>query len=80
MAMSGFILSILSLITAIFYIIIKLIYWDSFQIGTAPMIIGIFFFGAVQAFFIGILGEYIGSIHTKLRNMPLVIEIERVNF
>ena len=80
MAMSGFILSILSLLTAIFYIIIKCIYWDSFQMGTAPIIIGIFFFGAVQAFFIGVLGEYIGSIHTKLRNMPLVIEIERVNF
>ncbi|GDX89469.1 hypothetical protein LBMAG45_13250 [Nitrospirota bacterium] len=47
--------------------------------GTAPILIGIFF-GAIQAFFIGVLGEYIGSIHTQVRNMPLVVEMERVNF
>ena len=58
----------------------KLLYWNSFQLGTAPIIIGIFFFGAIQAFFIGILGEYIGSIHTQVRKMPLVTELERVNF
>lgn len=58
----------------------KLVYWDSFQLGAAPMLIGIFFFGAIQTFFIGVLGEYVGSIHTQVRNMPLVVEIERVNF
>jgi glycosyltransferase involved in cell wall biosynthesis len=80
MAMSGFLLSFLSLLVAFIFFIAKLLYWDSFQLGTAPIVIGIFFFGAIQAFFIGILGEYIGSIHTQVRNMPLVVELERVNF
>lgn len=80
MAMSGFLLAFLSLIVALFFFVAKLIYWDSFQLGTAPILIGIFFFGAIQAFFIGVLGEYIGSIHTQVRNMPLVVELERVNF
>jgi len=80
MAMSGFLLAAISLLVAIFFFVAKLIYWDSFQLGTAPIIIGIFFFGAAQAFFIGVLGEYVGSIHTKVRNMPLVVELERVNF
>ena len=80
MAMSGFLLSLLSLIVAFLFLIAKLVYWDSFQLGVAPMLIGIFFFGAIQTFFIGVLGEYVGSIHTQVRNMPLVVEIERVNF
>lgn len=80
MAMGGFALSILSLLTAIGFLIAKLIFWNSFQLGVAPVLIGIFFFGAVQTFFIGLLGEYIGSIHTQVRNMPLVIEAERINF
>lgn len=80
MAMSGFLLAFLSLMVALFFFVAKLLFWNSFQLGTAPIIIGIFFFGAVQAFFIGVLGEYIGSIHTQVRNMPLVVELERVNF
>lgn len=80
MAMSGFLLAFLSLIVALSFLVAKLVYWDSFQLGTAPILIGIFFFGAIQAFFIGVLGEYIGSIHTQVRNMPLVVEMERVNF
>lgn len=80
MAMSGFLLSFLSLLVAFAFLIAKLFYWDSFQLGTAPMLIGIFFFGAIQTFFIGVLGEYVASIHTQVRNMPLVIEAERVNF
>lgn len=80
MAMSGFLLALLSLIVALAFLVAKLVYWDAFQLGTAPILIGIFFFGAVQAFFIGLLGEYIGSIHTQVRNMPLVVELERVNF
>ena len=79
MAMSGFLLAILSLLVAIFFLVAKLLFWDSFQLGIAPIVIGIFFFGAVQAFFIGVIGEYIGSIHTHVRNMPLVVELERVN-
>lgn len=80
MAMGGFALSFLSLIVALIFLFAKLLYWDSFKLGTAPIILGIFFFGAIQAFFIGILGEYIGSIHTQVRKMPLVTELERVNF
>ena len=78
--MSGFLLAFLSLLVAFFFLMAKIFYWDSFQLGTAPILIGIFFFGAIQAFFIGVLGEYIGSIHTQVRNMPLVVELERVNF
>lgn len=80
MAMGGFLLAFLSLMVAIGFFIAKLCFWDSFQLGTAPLLIGIFFFGAIQAFFIGMLGEYIGSIHTQVRKMPLVVELERVNF
>lgn len=80
MTMGGFLLSLLSLLVAILFLVAKLLFWNSFQMGVAPVVIGIFFFGAVQAFFIGLLGEYIGSIHTKVRNMPLVIEAERINF
>lgn len=80
MAMSGFLLSFLSLLVALIFFIAKLVYWDSFELGTAPLLIGVFFFGAIQTFFIGVLGEYIGSIHTQVRNMPLVVEMERVNF
>jgi glycosyltransferase involved in cell wall biosynthesis len=80
MAISGFFLALLSLIVAGGFLVAKLIFWDSFQLGTAPILIGVFFFGAIQAFFIGLLGEYIGSIHTQVRNLPLVTELERVNF
>jgi hypothetical protein len=80
MAIAGFLLSLLSILTALFFIIIKLIFWDQFQMGIAPIIIGMFFFGAVQTFFMGLIGEYIGSIHIQVKNFPLVFEKERVNF
>jgi polyisoprenyl-phosphate glycosyltransferase len=80
MAMSGFLLAFLSIMVALLFFVAKLLFWDSFQLGMAPILIGMFFFGAIQAFFIGVLGEYIGSIHTQVRNMPLVVELERVNF
>lgn len=80
MAMGGFLLSILSLFAAFGFLVAKLVFWNYFQLGISPILIGIFFFGAVQMFFIGLLGEYIASIHTQVRNMPLVIEAERVNF
>jgi glycosyltransferase involved in cell wall biosynthesis len=80
MTMAGFLLSFLSLLVAFGFLIAKFIFWDSFDFGVAPIVIGIFFFAAVQIFFMGLLGEYIGSIHTKIRNMPLVIESERINF
>ena len=80
MAMSGFLLAFFSLLIALFFFFAKLLNWDSFQLGTAPILIGIFFFGAIQAFFIGVLGEYIGSIHTYVQGRPIVVERERINF
>lgn len=70
----------LSFLVAIAYLVYKLLYWESFQLGLAPLIVGIFFVGAVQLVFIGLLGEYIGSIHTQILRRPLVIEKERINF
>lgn len=76
----GLVISFFSLLTAFIYLVYKLIFWDSFSVGMAPLVIGFFFFGAVQLFFIGIVGEYIGSIQTQVLKRPLVIEKERINF
>lgn len=78
--MSGLAMSALSLLMAFGYLAAKLIFWDWFTVGTAPMIISLFFFSSVQLFFLGLLGEYIGAIHTQVQKRPLVIESERVNF
>ena len=78
--MSGFLMSVLSLLVGITYLIYKLLFWQQFPAGTAPLVIGLFFFASVQLFFIGILGEYIGSIHTQVHKRPLVVERERINF
>jgi glycosyltransferase involved in cell wall biosynthesis len=76
----GFIISIICLIISLLYLIFKFIFWSTFSIGLAPIIIGLFFFAGVQLFFLGIIGEYIGSIYTEVKNRPLVIEKERINF
>ncbi|MFZ2385718.1 MAG: glycosyltransferase family 2 protein [Candidatus Omnitrophota bacterium] len=76
----GLITAALSFLTALFYLIYKIIFWDKFQVGMAPLVIGIFFFSAVQLFFIGVIGEYIGAIYTQVKKRPLVIEKERINF
>lgn len=76
----GFVVAILSLFVALGFTIAKLAFWNAFQLGTAPLIIGIFFIGAVQMLSLGIIGEYVGSIHTKIRKLPLVVERERINF
>ncbi len=78
--MCGFAMSVISFLIALGYLVAKLLFWYHFTVGTAPVIIGLFFFGSVQLFFTGILGEYIGWIHTRLQNRPLVIERERINF
>lgn len=77
---AGFGMSILGFVMAFLYLIAKLIFWSQFQLGLAPLLIGIFLFAAVQLFFIGILGEYIGAIHTQVLKRPLVIEKERIGF
>jgi len=78
--MFGFGISILSLLVALVYFIAKLVLWNRFTLGTAPIVIGLFFFASVQLLFIGIIGEYISSIHTQVLKRPLVIEKERINF
>lgn len=78
--MAGFMLSLGSLLVALTYLGLKLLFWDSFALGLAPVLIGLFFFASVQLFFIGLLGEYILQIHTQVQRRPLVIERERINF
>lgn len=78
--MLGFGISLISIIIAFVYFIVKLFFWNTFTLGMAPIVIGLFFFSSVQLFFIGIIGEYIGSIHTYSKKRPLVIEEERINF
>ncbi|MBQ9088887.1 MAG: glycosyltransferase family 2 protein [Lentisphaeria bacterium] len=77
---SGFFIAFLSILVALGYFVYKCCNWHSFQVGMAPLVIGLFFFSAVQLIFIGILGEYIGAIYTQVKNKPLVIEEERINF
>ncbi len=79
-AMAGFMLSIAALLIALVYLVLKLVWWQTFDLGLAPLVIGVYFFGSVQLFFIGILGEYIGSIQTQIHHRPRVIEKERINF
>jgi glycosyltransferase involved in cell wall biosynthesis len=80
MTLMGFGVATVSLLIAFGYLMAKLVFWESFIIGTAPILIGLFFFGAVQMIFLGLLGEYIGSILTQVRNLPHVVEAERINF
>jgi glycosyltransferase involved in cell wall biosynthesis len=76
----GFISGAFSLLAAIAYFLYKLIFWSNFSVGVAPLVIGLFFLGSVQLVSMGILGEYIGAIHTQVLKRPLVIEKERINF
>jgi glycosyltransferase involved in cell wall biosynthesis len=77
--MAGFGMAVLSMLVALGYLAAKLIFWDYFQLGMAPILIGFFFLSSVQLFFVGILGEYIGSIYTQVRRHPHVFERERIN-
>ena len=76
----GFILSGLSLMVSLVYLVLKLVMWDQFSAGMAPILIGVFFMGSVQLFFIGLVGEYILNMNKRLMDRPLVIEEERINF
>jgi len=79
---AGFIMGGLTFFVALAYFVYKLLYWDSFSPGIAPLVIGVFFIGSMQLFFIGFIGEYVMAINTRVRlmNRPLVIEEERINF
>lgn len=79
-SMLGLIIGGISFLVGLLYFVLKLIYWNSFPMGMAPLIIGIFFMFGILFVFIGLLGEYIGSIHTYVKNRPIVVEKERINF
>jgi hypothetical protein len=75
----GFISAMLSFLMGMFYLVYKLVFWYSFSVGLAPVVLGLFFLGSVQLVALGIIGEYVGSIHTLVLNRPLVTEKERIN-
>jgi glycosyltransferase involved in cell wall biosynthesis len=77
---SGFCLAALSLLIAFGYLAYKLLFWNSFTLGLAPLVIGLFFFSSVQLVFIGIVGEYVGAILTQVKNRPFAVEDEKLNF
>lgn len=77
---AGFALAAANLLVAFGYLLYKLVYWNSFSLGLAPVVIGLFFISSVQLIFLGVLGEYIGAIYTQTLSRPLVIEKERLNF
>lgn len=76
----GFLFATINMLIAVGYLIAKLIWWDNFTLGTAPMLIGIFFIGSIQLFFLGLMGEYILNINTRVMKRPLVVEEKRINF
>lgn len=78
--MLGLSMAVVSFIIAIIYLIFKLTHWYSFEMGTAPIVIGMFLLGSIQLASLGIIGEYIGSIMTKVTKRPMVVEEERINF
>ena len=77
---AGAILGTISFVIAMVYLILKLVFWDRFAAGMAPILIGVFFMGSIQLFFIGLLGEYIMNINSRVMKRPLVVEEERINF
>lgn len=77
---AGFVSAFMSFMIGMFYLIYKLIFWTSFNVGIAPVVLGLFFLGSVQLIALGIIGEYVGSIHTLVLRRPLVTEKERINF
>ena len=76
----GFFTAGLSLVVGMGYLIAKLLFWNTFTAGVAPVMVGIFFLGSVQLIFMGIVGEYVGAVFTYVQNRPLIIEKERINF
>lgn len=80
MTFSGFFFSAICMVIALGYLVYKLLLWKSFEMGMAPVVIGLFFFASVQLTFMGLLGEYVGAIYTRVNKKPLVVEKERINF
>ncbi len=76
----GAFIAFVSFVVAVFYLVYKLVHWNAFEVGTAPMVVGMFFLGGVQLIFLGLIGEYILSINKRVMNRPLVVELERIGF
>lgn len=79
-ALVGFIGASISFLIALAYLILKLLFWSTFGFGLAPVLIGVFFFSSLQLVFMGLMGEYIGSIYTQVQKRPYAVELERINF
>ena len=77
---SGIVVGFMSMTVGFVYLVLKLLYWDKYPAGTAPILISMMFLGAVQLFFIGFIGEYILTINTRIMKRPLVVEEKRINF
>ena len=77
---AGFLGGILSFLIALVYLILKLAFWSHFELGLAPMIIGVFFISSLQLVFLGVMGEYVGAIYTQVQKRPYAVELERLNF
>jgi glycosyltransferase involved in cell wall biosynthesis len=80
MTFTGFAGAVLSFLVACGYLFYKLLFWDRFSVGIAPVVIGIFFVASIQLLFMGVLGEYVGAIHTQIQHRPYAVELERMNF
>lgn len=76
----GFFIAFVDFLFALYYLVAKIIWWSAFPLGTAPLLIGMFFIGSVQLIFLGLLGEYVMSINTRVMHRPLVVEERRINF
>lgn len=76
----GFACSAISIVVAVVYTVMKLLNWENFSAGTAPLTIGVFIIGGIQLFFIGLIGEYILNINTRVIHRPIVVEEKRINF
>lgn len=76
----GFLISAFNMLFAVIYFIAKMIWWDTFPMGRAPLLIGMFFLGSIQLIFLGLLGEYVMGINTRVIHRPLVVEEKRLNF
>ena len=79
-ALAGFIGASISFLVAMTYLVLKLLFWSTFSFGLAPILIGVFFISSLQLVFLGVLGEYVGSIYTQVQKRPYAVELDRVNF
>ena len=80
MTFTGFAGAFLSFFIALLYLVYKLLFWKQFEVGIAPLVIGIFFVSSIQLLFMGVMGEYVGAIHTQVQKRPYAVELERINF